>query len=81
MLHKPPAPSEPADYRWWRRHAEALIVRLGVPAGPWSRERDLRQLYISGATPEDAVRQADTLYWNTRPPFERTSYGRKLVTA
>jgi hypothetical protein len=36
------------------------------------RERDLRQLYIRGKAPEDAARQAETAYYNTRPPFERT---------
>jgi hypothetical protein len=36
------------------------------------RERDWRQLYIRGKAPEDAARQAETLYWNTRPSLERT---------
>jgi hypothetical protein len=35
------------------------------------RERDLRQLYVRGKTPEDAVRQAEMSYWNSRPVFER----------
>jgi hypothetical protein len=34
-------------------------------------ERDWRQLYIRGKTPEEAARQAETSYWNTRPAFER----------
>jgi hypothetical protein len=57
MPTKPPAPSEPADYRRWKAHAAALLLRLGIPEGPWSRERDLRQLYIRGATPEQAAEQ------------------------
>jgi hypothetical protein len=36
------------------------------------RERDWRQLYIRGKAPEDAARQAETLYWNSRSPLERT---------
>jgi hypothetical protein len=43
---------------------------LGVPAGPWAQERDLRHLYIRGAKPEQAADQAQTDYWNTRS-FER----------
>jgi hypothetical protein len=57
MPRKPPAHSEPGDYRRWKTDAEALLVRLGIPAGPWSRERDLRQLFIRGATPEQAAEQ------------------------
>jgi hypothetical protein len=70
MPRKPPAPSEPGDYHRWKAQAAALVERLGVPAGPWSRERDLRQLYISGATPEQAAGQMQVNYWNTRT-FER----------
>jgi hypothetical protein len=35
------------------------------------RERDWRQLYITGAAPEDAARQAEMFHHNTRPAFER----------
>jgi hypothetical protein len=70
MPRKPPAPSESADYRRWKARCAALLLRLDVPAGPWSREQDLRQLYIRGATPEQAVEQVQTSYWNTRS-FER----------
>jgi hypothetical protein len=65
MPRKPPAPSEPGDYHRWKAQAAALLERLGVPAGPWLRERDLRQLYISGATPEQAAEHVQTTYWNT----------------
>jgi len=70
MPRKPLAPSEPADYRRWKAHATALVLRLGIPGGPWSRKRDLRRLYIGGATPEQAAEQVQTSYWNTRS-FER----------
>jgi hypothetical protein len=50
--------------------AVALLERQGIWPGIM-RERDLRQLYIRGKSPEDAAGQAETAYWNTRPPFER----------
>jgi hypothetical protein len=71
MPRKPPAPSEPAgDFRRWKVRATAMLKRHGIPSGPWARERDLRQLYIRGATPEKAVEQVQVLYNNTRPAFE-----------
>jgi hypothetical protein len=70
MPRKPPAPSETADYRRWKAHAAALLLRLGIPKGPWSRERNLRVLYIKGATPEQAAEQVRASNWNTRS-FER----------
>jgi hypothetical protein len=70
MPRKPP-PSESADYRRWKARCEALLLRLDVPADPWSRERDLRQMYIGGATPEQAAEEVQVLYWNTRLAFER----------
>jgi hypothetical protein len=71
MPRKPPAPSEAADFRRWKVRAAAMLKRHGIPSGPWARERDLRQLYIRGATPEKAVEQVQVLYNNTRPAFER----------
>jgi hypothetical protein len=35
------------------------------------RERDWRQLYIRGVTPEDAADRAQAHYWNTQLAFER----------
>jgi hypothetical protein len=61
---------EQADYRTWKARAAALLERQGLPPGVM-RERDWRQLYIGGKAPEDAVRQAETMYYNTRPAFER----------
>jgi hypothetical protein len=61
---------------------EELIFAGGKPApwrcsrtgafqqNRWARDRDLRHLYIRGATPEQAVDQVQTSYWNTRS-FER----------
>jgi hypothetical protein len=69
MPLKPPAP-DPADYRCWKSSAAALLERQGLPLGVM-RERDLRQLYIRGKAPEDAAQDAETLYWNSRPPLER----------
>jgi hypothetical protein len=45
------------------------------------RERDLRQLYIIGKAPEDAAPEAETLYWNTRPPLERAAQAMNDRTA
>jgi hypothetical protein len=70
MPRKPPAASEPADYRRWKSRAAALLERQGLPLGVM-RERDLRQLYMRGKTPEDAAREAETSYWHTRPAFKR----------
>jgi esterase/lipase superfamily enzyme len=39
---------------------------LAHSRGPWWRERDLRQLYIRGASPEQAVEHVQVLYWNSR---------------
>jgi hypothetical protein len=47
-----------------RRFSSASVFRV-------MRERDWRQLYIRGKTPEDAARQAETAYYNTRPAFDR----------
>jgi hypothetical protein len=76
MPPKPPAPSEPADYRRWKAHAAALLERQGLLAGV-IRERDWRQLYIGGATPEQAVEQVQVHYYNTRPAFGRMAGRRK----
>jgi hypothetical protein len=70
MPRKPPAPSESADFRRWKTRAAAMLKHHGIRAGPWSRERDLRHLYIRGATPEQAAEHVQTSYWNTRS-FER----------
>jgi hypothetical protein len=66
MPRKPPAPGESADFRRWKSRAAAMLAHRGIPPGPWGRERDLRHLYIRGATPEQAVEQVQTQYWNTR---------------
>jgi hypothetical protein len=70
MPREPPEPSEPADYRRWKSRSAALLERQGLPLGVM-REREWRQLYIRGKTPEDAAREAEMNYWNTRPAFER----------
>jgi hypothetical protein len=49
MPSKPPAPSEPADYRRWKTHAAALLDRQGISPG-MMRERDCRQLFIKAPT-------------------------------
>jgi hypothetical protein len=75
MSHKPPAPSEPADYRRWRSRAAAMLERQGIPLGV-ARDRDLRQMYISGATPEQAAERVRVQYDNTRLTLERI-HGKK----
>jgi hypothetical protein len=69
MPSKPPAPSEPADYRRWKSRAAALLERQGISLGVM-RERDWRLLYVRGVPPEEAAEQAHTYYRNTRW-FER----------
>jgi hypothetical protein len=64
-------PAIAPTYTEWKSRAGALLERQGLSLGI-KRERDLRQLYIRGKAPEDAARQAETAYYNTRPPFERT---------
>jgi hypothetical protein len=70
MPTKPPAPSEPADYRQWKSHAAALLERQGIFSDVL-RERQWRQLFTRGVTPERAVERAQAHYNNTRPAFER----------
>jgi hypothetical protein len=64
-----PAPLT-TTYAEWRARAAALLVRQGILSGVM-RERQWRQLFTTGATPEDAVERAQVHYNNTRPPFER----------
>jgi hypothetical protein len=73
IAHAQEAPAPPASlsiFRRWKSRAAALLERQGIPAGPWGRERDLRQVDIRAATPEQAVEQVHTQYWNTRS-FQR----------
>jgi hypothetical protein len=65
-------PVEPKPtYAEWRARCAALLDRQRISPGVL-RERDWRRLYIKGATPEKAVDRAQTHYWNSPPPFERT---------
>jgi len=59
MPLKPP-PSELADYRRWKCRAAALLQRQGLSLGVML-ERDWRQMYIRGVTPEDAADRAQAL--------------------
>jgi hypothetical protein len=76
MARKPMARSGSADFRRCKSRAAELLVHRGIPAGPWSPERDLRQMYIRGATPEQAAEQVQAGYWNARS-FERMGKSRK----
>jgi hypothetical protein len=69
MPRKPPAPSEPADYRRWKARAVAMLERQRISRSV-ARGRDLRKMYVGGATPEQAADQALALHWNTRPASE-----------
>jgi hypothetical protein len=65
-------PAEPtATYVEWKTRCAAMLDRQRISPGVL-RERDWRRLYIKGATPEKAVDRAQTHYWNSPPPFERT---------
>jgi hypothetical protein len=61
---KPP-PSELADYRRWKSRAAALLQRQGLSLGVML-ERDWRQMYIRGVTPEDAADRAQALLEHAR---------------
>jgi hypothetical protein len=64
-------PAEPtATYGEWRARCAALLERQGILSGVM-RERQWWQLFIRGATREDAAGRARVHYNNTRPPFER----------
>jgi hypothetical protein len=57
---KPPPPPE-MTYAEWRRRARALVT---VPTT--MGERDWRNLFIKGNTPEAAAEVATTYYTNTK---------------
>jgi hypothetical protein len=65
---RPKAIAEHLTYASWKARATTLLERQAAGV---MRERDWRQLYIRGKAPEDAARQAETLYWNSRSPLER----------
>jgi hypothetical protein len=72
MARKPKAkhPAAPqSSYAEWRKRAAALLERQGI--SPVTRERDWRNLFISGATPERAPELAAVEARNVRPPFGR----------
>jgi hypothetical protein len=64
-----PAPPT-TTYAEWRARVAALLERQGILSGVM-RERQWRQLFMTGMTPEQAVERAQLHYNNTRPPFER----------
>jgi hypothetical protein len=55
--------SEQADLKTWKAQATAMLERQGTWIGVM-RERDWRQLFIKGKTPEQAVEWAQVLYNN-----------------
>jgi hypothetical protein len=68
MPTKPPAPSEPADYRRWESRAAALIEGQGISAGAIP-EKIWRVFYVNRqATPEKAAEEARVHYENFHPP-------------
>jgi hypothetical protein len=69
-------PSELPSYAGWKVAFVLELKRQGIPVG--LRERDLRELFIKGRTPEQAVNRAQAYYWNSRPAFVRI--GRKAMT-
>jgi hypothetical protein len=60
----------PPDYRAWKTHATALLERQSIWTGIM-RERDWRQCFIRGETPEETAEWARVLYHNSRPFNER----------
>ena len=72
LLHagakQPGAP--PAAYAEWRQHVAALLERWGIWAGVL-REKRWRDLFIAGATPEQAADRAEVEARNAQTSFER----------
>jgi len=56
-------------YAEWKRQVAALLERRGFLAG-MLRERDLRDLFSAGKTPEQAADRAETNAYNQRTSFE-----------
>ena len=68
---KPKPPAAPsAGYGAWRGAVKNLLDDAGIPFGTL-RERDWRDLFIGGATPEHAAERAGVTAHNTRPTFGR----------
>jgi hypothetical protein len=51
-------------YASWKATAAVALGRQGIRPGVM-REKEWRELFIRGKTPEDAARQAEMSYWNT----------------
>lgn len=71
MPRKPKAPPPTATqgaYAEWRKRAAAVLERKGISPGVM-REREWRNLFIAGITPELAADRAETEAHNMRPPF------------
>jgi hypothetical protein len=70
----PPAPrsgaAPPIGYPAWKARVREMLEQAEVPAGTL-RERDLRDLFIRNATPEQAAEQAGVTAHNARPTFGR----------
>ena len=66
---KPPAAPQGA-YAEWRQHVAALLEGKGVWVGVM-RETRWRDLFIEGATPEEAASRAETEAHNMRTTFAR----------
>jgi hypothetical protein len=70
----PPAPrsgaAPPIGYAAWKARVREMLEQADVPAGTL-RERDLRDLFIRNATPEQAAEQAGVTAHNARPSFGR----------
>ena len=68
---KPNPPAAPSgNYGAWRGAVKMLLDDAGIPFGTL-RERDWRDLFIGGATPEQAAERAGVTAHNTRPTFGR----------
>jgi hypothetical protein len=71
---KPPKqpPPKPLTYAEWRRLAGAMV---GVPTA--MREREWRNSFILGETPEQAAEAAQRWAYNASVAFARMNGGRK----
>ena len=70
----PPAPplgaAPPLGYAAWKARVREMLQHADVSAGTL-RARDLRDLFIANATPEQAAEQAGVTVHNARPTFGR----------
>ena len=64
-----PAPAAALDYAGWKAAARAILKEQHGVSAPTIRERDWRNVYITGAPPGAGAEMAYRNSWNARPPI------------